>query len=130
MATQFADLYERFYGTNSYEVLFDLAVGNKPQALHRQGTFNVASIFVLREFQNYRVKKVPSEHDVQKIYTLFPDARMKFFIHEGKTLAEAGGLQDGKSYRYGLVHLGGKDRDDLFERFKLCERYLDFQFEK
>jgi hypothetical protein len=38
-------------------------------------------------------------------------------------------MQDGNSYRYGIVNLGGKDRDDVLAQFAACRDSLGIVFE-
>ena len=35
-------------------------------------------------------------------------------------------MQDGGSYRYGIVSLGGRDRDDVIRKFERCRTMLNF----
>lgn len=49
-------------------------------------------------------------------------------------LAEAGAalsaqMQDDRSYRYGVINLGGGDRDELRESFRHMQSRLPFAFE-
>lgn len=126
IVSQFADLYEKVDGVNSYALLADLAIGKKPQKLHRVGPHAVAASFVLRVFKDYRVQKVPTHHEIETIYNEFPDARVQIFVQGGQRLSDA--FQDGKSYRYGLIHLGARDRQELYEKFAWCNRILHFEF--
>ena len=41
MASQFADLYEKVDGTNSFSVLLDIAQGRTPRFTRRQGRFEL-----------------------------------------------------------------------------------------
>ena len=126
MASQFADLYEKVDGFNSYHIALDIAGGNEPKPLFRQGAWSLASSCVLRMFKNKRIVKMPSQDHIDRIYELFPDARLELYGKKGKTLSPL--LQDGMSYRYGLVHLGGKDRQDILKRFQICKKLLDYKF--
>jgi hypothetical protein len=38
-------------------------------------------------------------------------------------------MQDGTSYRYGIVNLGGKDRDGVLAQFAACRDSLGIVFE-
>jgi len=125
--SQFADLYEKVDGTNSYQYLVQLALGQKPMPIYRQGAHNLAGSCVLRTFENKRVRKVPGPKELEQLYTEFPDARVQLFHKEGELLSDA--FQDGKSYRYGLVHLGARDSQELQEKFERCKEILGFQFE-
>ncbi len=125
MCSQFADLFERVDGMNTYEILLDLAVGKKPELLHRRGTFAIAASFLLRIFSDHYVAKVPSSESINKVMARFPDVRIEVCATQGKKLSNF--LQDGKSYRYGVINLGGHTRDDLLMRFDLCSSLLDFK---
>jgi predicted ATP-grasp superfamily ATP-dependent carboligase len=43
MAAQFADLYEKVDGFNAYEVLFALAIGERPSIQLREGRYRMAA---------------------------------------------------------------------------------------
>lgn len=125
MASQFADLYEKVDGYNSYECLLSIAMG-KPLTLYRGlGKHKVAASFVLRRGRDAIVVKVPSERDLQKFYQAFPDGRLEL-VKEGSKLSLE--TQDGKTYRYGLIHLGGEDQPDLFGKYELAKSLLPFSF--
>ena len=127
MAAQFADLYEKVDGTNSYRLLLDLSVGKKPTFTRRQGKHNFASSLVLRVFEDKRVITSPSEKHREQFYQKFPDGRLSLFVQSGDRLSDV--EQDGKSFRYGLVHLGARDRQELLEKFELAKKVLPFEFE-
>lgn len=124
-SSQFADLFERVDGFNTYETLLDLALGRKPTICYREGKFNIAASCVLRVFEDHLVERVPSPGMLKRVYELFPDARIEIYAQEGKKLSDE--KQDGKSFRYGLVHLGAYDHEDLFNRFAICEQLLNFK---
>lgn len=127
VVSQFADLYEKVDGINSYLYLAQLAVGEKPVPIHRKGYHALAGSCVLRIFENKRVCKAPGPKELERVYAAFPDARIQLFIEEGSLLSDV--FQDGKSYRYGLVHLGARDSQELQEKFEWCTAVLGFEFE-
>jgi biotin carboxylase len=126
MAGQFADLYEKVDGSNSYEALVSIAVGKKPVLKKKEGEFKVAASFVLREFENKWVEKVPDAQQIKKAHEQFPELRVEIFAEEGKPLSST--LQDGKSYRYGLIHLGADSWSVLEEKFQKCKQILEVTF--
>lgn len=65
MASQFADLYEKVDGFNSYSELLDLAAGRKPHLTRPAGPHAVAASCVLRTFQDMQMVQVPSSRDVE-----------------------------------------------------------------
>jgi biotin carboxylase len=126
MASQFADLYEKVDGTNSYAVLLDIAHGRTPRFTRRQGRYGFAASIVLRSFEDYVVTALPSEADLERLKRTYPDIRVEILARVGRALSSE--MQDGTSYRYGIVNLGGKDRDDVLAQFASCRDSLGIVF--
>ena len=128
MASQFADLFEKVDGTNTYSVLLDLALGNKPVLTRRAGKYAMAASCVLRVFDNRRVIKLPTRDDIDAVQTWQPDIRIEILATEGRKLSQE--LQDGHSYRYGLLNIGGRDAREILDIFEAAQRRLPFVFAK
>lgn len=126
ISNQFADLYERVDGFNTYRLLLELCIGKKPTIMRNEGKFKCAASCVLRSFKNYFVERLPSQHNLAYIKELFPDATIEIFAHEGALLSAV--EQDDKSFRYGLINIGGYDREDLLNRFEIIKNLLQFRF--
>lgn len=118
MASQFADLYEKVDGTNSYEVLLDIGTGVRPSPKRRQGRYQFAASYVLRTFEDCLVAALPSDSQLAELEQLYPDIRVEIHATAGRKLSDE--LQDGTSFRYGIVSLGGRDRKDVLRRFEAC----------
>ena len=127
MSSQFADLFEKVDGTNTYQILLDLALDREPRMIRGRGRYAASASCVLRTFEDAWVAAVPTADDVAKVLERFPDARIEILAEEGRWLSEQ--LQDGCSYRYGIVSLGGRDQRDIAERFSECRRLLPFVFQ-
>jgi hypothetical protein len=122
MASQFADLYQKVDGTSSYTVLLDIAQGRAPCFTRRQGRYGFASSFVLRSFEDYVVAALPTDADLERLARLYPDLRIELHGTLGRRLSAE--LQDGRSYRYGIVNLGGRDLADVLAQFDACRDRL------
>jgi biotin carboxylase len=122
MASQFADLYEKVDGTNAYEVLLDIGTGVRPSPKRRQGRYQFAASCVLRTFEDYVVAALPSEDQLAELEQRYPDIRVEIHATAGRKLSDE--LQDGTSFRYGIVTLGGRDRTEVFQRFEACRAKL------
>jgi biotin carboxylase len=122
MASQFADLYEKVDGTNAYEVLLDIGTGVRPSPKRRQGRYRFAASCVLRTFEDCVVAALPSDEKLAAIRRDYPDIRVEIHATAGRRLSDE--LQDGASYRYGIVSLGGRDRADVLTRFEACQADL------
>ena len=124
MASQFSDLYRRVDGLNLHAMALELAHGRDPWALPREvSTAGAASSFVYRVFDErashlpQRIPTMPSRIQNEQLLSHFPDSLFLQFPKAGHSLA-----RDFKwlgSYRYGILHLSGRDVHDLQER---CQR--------
>ncbi|MBS7807454.1 ATP-grasp domain-containing protein [Variovorax sp. PCZ-1] len=124
MASQFSDLYQRVDGINLHAMAVELAYGRDPWALKRlSSTAGVASSFVYRVFDErarhlpQRIPSMPEAWQIAQLQAQFPDHFLLQFPKAGHSLA-----RDFKwlgSYRYGILHLSGRDAHDLQER---CQR--------
>lgn len=126
MASQFTDLFEKVDGLSSYAPFLQIAIGEEPKFLRRQGPFRVAASCVLRAFENKRVISAPSVEEISNLIERFPDARIEISVTAGQLLSDV--MQDGKSYRYALINIGADSHDELDTKLALCKHALSFQF--
>ena len=126
IASQFPDLFEKVDGTSSYVPLLQVALGEEPEFPHRQGAFKMAASCVLRTFEDRRVARVPRAERLAELARACPDARVEVSVAEGQLLSDI--MQDGKSFRYGLINLGANSEEELDAKLAFCERMLDFRF--
>lgn len=126
MCPQFADLMEKVNGVNTYEIALDIAAGRRP-VIHREGArFAAAASLVPRLFEDRRVERVPGPADLERLARDFPDARLKVLCREGRRLGDE--LQDGSSYRYAVLNVGGESRGHVIERGAEALALLPFAF--
>ncbi len=128
MASQFADLYEKVDGTNTYEVLLDLALGKKPIFRKGRGEHGFAASCVLRTFENARVAQLPSDAELAQVRERYPDIRIEVLATLGRRLSQE--MQDGRSYRYGILSIGGRDREEVLAIYDRCKAQLTFKLDK
>lgn len=127
-SAQFADFYEKVDGINSYQIMIPLATNSElPEIIKKKGKYNIAASFALRIFKNGIVKKSPSEEEISEVLKKYPDARIQIHVKEGQKLSDE--LQDGKSYLYAIINLGGNDKKDLLKRFETCKKILTFEID-
>lgn len=127
MSSQFADLFEKVHGTNTYEMLIDLCCDIQPKWQPFAGQHQVAASCVLRTFEDKLIHSMPSGKDIERIMATEPDARIELFGSVGHALSEED--QDGMSYRYGLINIGAQSHEELLEKFERCLKLLPFGFE-
>lgn len=128
MASQFADLYEKVDGTNTYEILLDLALGKKPVFRKGRGKYGFAASCVMRTFENARVAQLPSAAEIAQLRERYPDIRIEVLATHGRRLSQE--MQDGRSYRYGILSIGGRDREDVLAIYERCKTQLTFKLDK
>lgn len=126
IASQFSDLYEKVDGYNSYQVLLDLAVGRRPRLTRGMGHHAFAASCVLRTFSDAVATRVPDAEDIARLEARHMDARVEVLATEGRLLSEE--MQDGHSYRYGVINLGGRNLADVLRARSECQALLNFRF--
>jgi len=132
MCGQFADLYEKVDGINSYEIALAIATGADPPRPARRGAFACAASFPLRIFEPARVARTPDAAALADLERRF-EARARALIWSeckaGEALGDFGWTEDGHSARYAVVNLGASDRASLHARFEELRRMLGYSFE-
>ncbi len=118
LAAQFSDLYERVHGIDAHGMALALALGANPQSRPRlRPTAGVAASLVYRAFDpSGAVPPAPAATQREALARAFPDALLLSFAKRGRALARD--YRWTGSHRYGIVHLGGHDREHLRQR---CE---------
>lgn len=123
MASQFSDLYLRVDGIDLHRVALELAHGHDPARLPRvEATAGVAASFVYRSFAPCARPPMPSAAQQGELARQFPDAMLFCFPKNAGQIA-----RDFKwlvSYRYGILHLGGRDAADLAIRCAAASKLL------
>jgi len=128
MCGQFADLMEAVNGTNSYELLFALAVGGEVPAVRPGGSHGVATSYVLRHFQDGVVVRTPDAGAVVAARNSLPLTLVTTFYRTGDRLSENSFESDGFSYRYAVVNLVGDSVEALQRDVELARDALRFEF--
>lgn len=127
MASQYADIYEKVDGINSYQIALELSLGKKPKTTQKKGLYTCGASFVMRRFDDAKVTSIPSNKDVEKVKAKFPLSVVEIIPKPGTMLSDY--LQDGNSFRYCLIHLGATSRKKLIEYYEMCKKLLPFSFE-
>ena len=123
MAAQFSDLYLRVDGIDLHRVALELAFGRDPALLPRSvPTAGATASFVYRSFDLATQTPMPSRRRQAALAKDFPDAMLFSFPKDHGQIA-----RDFKwlgSYRYGILHLGGRDAADLEARCEAASKLL------
>ncbi len=115
MASQFSDLYLRVMGVDLHACVLTMAHGQHPDTTPRSvPTAGAASSLVYRSFAPGDACPMPDESQVKRFQTEFVDGLLfPFPKDKGSTARDFKWLG---SYRYGIVHLSGRDAADLKAR--------------
>ena len=115
MAAQFSDLYLRVTGVDLHACALALAHGKDPMTVTRVApTAGAASSLVYRTFSPEQACPMPGPAQVKRFAADVPDGMLLPFPKDkGSTARDFKWLG---SYRYGIVHLGGRDAGDLRRR--------------
>ena len=118
MCAQWADLMERVNGTNTYEVLLSLAVGDDPAAVLAVGSDQVATSFILRRFEDAIVAEAPDDRTLERIRASPRVTSVSTFYSAGDRLSDNWFQDDGLSYRFAVVNVAGQDVASLDDEFR------------
>lgn len=129
MVAQFADLHEKVGGVSGYEIALALAAGQEPETLGG-GSCAVAWSVPLRTFEPVRVVRAPTSDDVAAAQALFPGTRVSVECTTGQELRDFDTLEDGASYRYGVVNVGGASACEASARLEAILTRLGFELSR
>lgn len=77
--------------------------------------------------QQYTVRALPSARELDRIAVEQPDSRTEVLDALNQRLP--GEMQDGQSFRYGVINLGGRDRHDILTALRDCLQHLTLRLE-
>lgn len=126
---QFADLHAKVDGTSSYEVALALACGERPRRRRREGRWSCATSFALRVFEPVRVLAAPDATRIAEVEARHPGALVWWECTAGDELSDFERLEDGNSFRYGVVNLGADSRTGLLAKLGEVQEGLGYRFE-
>lgn len=125
-ATQFMPLVHRVSGAHPLDVMYSLAMGEKPdyEYSRRQG---VAVSFVLRRRKDARVVRVP---DLEEIEIVKQAHDFDFFnlVDVGLMLSDY--RQDEETFRYGFVNVYAENFDEAQNIFHEIKERIGYEFEE
>jgi len=127
---QFADLYQKVDGTNTYEIALGLCLGERPRLVRGSGAFAAAASFPLRIFESMVVHEAPGAGDVAAAEELFPETLVWSECAAGATLVVNHVEEDGGSHRYAVVNVGGDSRKEVQSRCDVVHARLGYRMER
>jgi biotin carboxylase len=122
-----AELFEYVDGVPNHHVMLGLALGTDHTMPFREGEYDMAAKWYYRRFSDAAVHEVPTPADIARIEMDIPGVRIDVVPHEGERLGE---LPEQDSYSYEVAHIftGGRDEDELREKYDRVVAALDLDF--
>ncbi|MCU0767190.1 MAG: ATP-grasp domain-containing protein [Gammaproteobacteria bacterium] len=124
VASQFLTLYESVDGIRLYQFALDLALGETPRCEPRPQPDRYAASFVFRKFDGRPVRPVPDRAQRARVAERHPDARLMLYLKHGAGLARE--MKWLGSHRFAVLNLAGRDRADLYTRYRDIRDTLGF----
>ncbi len=127
---QFADLYAKVDGTNSYIHALEVATGGTPVCRVGAGRHSQASSFPLRVFEPAIVRHAPSAEQIRAVEADDGDTLVWLECETGMKLDDFATWEDGCSARYAIVNTAADSRRGLRDRLAAVEKSLGIELEK
>jgi hypothetical protein len=124
VASQFVTLYQWVDGVRLYDILLDLALGKPPRCAPRPQPHRYAASFVFRRFDGQPVQPHPGREPLARVARRHPEAHLMLYPKRGGDLARE--VKWLGSHRYAIVNLPGRDRADLYARYRDIRDTLGF----
>lgn len=84
-----SEIFVMVDGMSNHEVAVDIALGQRPSQLNRQGIAPVAAkCFIPYEHKDGVVRKIPSDAEIADIKSLFPHTEVKIDVGVGQRLSD------------------------------------------
>lgn len=122
------DIFEKVHGISHHHIMLNLAMNRRPNALDYNGEFRKAAHFMLRTFESGVVKGVPGQEEIDNVKKKYPDLAIKINVKEGMNLDDMHG-QDSYSYELANIYLGGRNQEELLEKYHDVVDSLSFDID-
>lgn len=123
MASQYSDLYQRVQGIDLHAISLALAHDRDPASLRvTEPTAGAAASFVYRALRPDDTVAMPSAQQQRALAQAYPGSML--FLYPKSAGSVARDFKWLGSYRYAIVHLGGKDEADLRRRCEVASVLL------
>jgi biotin carboxylase len=125
MAYQFADLYEKVDGVNTFDVLLQMSLGRKPVFIRRKGKYKKAASFVLRSFEDGVAIRVPTDHEILNLSKVDKDVEVQVQAKQFEALSKDI-FQDMESFRLMTMNIGANSSAELEKKYAYYKSLMPF----
>lgn len=124
-----ADLFEKVHGQSQFQIMLQVALGERPKPLERSGPFRLAAKYMYRTDQPGVVKKLPGTEELTRLNERFPHTKINFNVREGDNLAELL-FQDAYSFEIADIYIGGNDEMEICAKYEEIVQELGVEIER
>lgn len=118
-------LFELVDGVPNHAYMLDLALDRAPRHVEPgKGTFSMAAKWFLRRFSDGLVRRVPTREEVAEIERRIVGTTVRVTATEGSRLSELDG-EDSYSYVLAEIYTGGRDEQELCDKYAECVEALN-----
>jgi len=116
-------------GASHQEVMLELGLGMKPRYPHGKGRYPMATKFMVRRYAgDAMVQRVPSREEIKAVQNEIDGVLVVIWVKEGDRLSH---FADTDSYSFEIANIfaGGKNEEDLIDKYQRIMQKLPFEFE-
>jgi hypothetical protein len=114
-----APLFRMVDGRYHHQVMLDLGLGREPDFPQGRGVYRTAAKFMVRQFEDARVERVPTPRELAAIEADMPWCRIQIDVDEGDRLSQLRD-QDSYSYEIATIFVGADNDAELRARHRAC----------
>jgi hypothetical protein len=122
-------LFEMVDGCSHFQVMVQVALGERPDFIQGDGEHAVAAKFMLRRDRDARVTRVPAGADIARVQARFPGTLIETYVSPGMRLS-AMHDQDSYSYEVAALFMGAASEAELLQNYAAAVEMLPFGYEE
>jgi len=126
LAIQFSPLFSQWYKKPYIDLVIDLARGITPDLIEREDKL-IGTSYVFRSYKDKIVTKTPSEKTVAKLIKDAIIVHYRPLVEKDKKLSDF--QQDEYTFRYALIDVVGKKKEEIDEKIEKAKQELRFEME-
>ena len=116
-------------GMSNHEIAVDIALGQRPSLLNRQGVAPIAAkCFIPFAHRDGVVKRIPSQAEIAALKARLPHTDVVIDVEPGQQLSHLM-HQDSFCYRLGTLYVTGNTHEEIEQNYQYCLNVLSFDIE-
>ena len=116
-------------GMSNHEIAVDIALGQRPSLLNRQGVAPIAAkCFIPFAHRDGVVKRIPSQAEIAALKARLPHTDVVIDVEPGQQLSHLM-HQDSFCYRLGTLYITGNTHEEIEQNYQYCLDVLNFDIE-